>query len=139
MENFFLRFNGEKIKSLMTEINKRLVNCKCMACYETGRTTDAPFGQAEARTCIFVPAWEDILKKYQVRFEYEPIPDGQTEEEFMDSITTHSMGPRYMLETDIVNIGPDDLWRNVALGRGVGRTDNRPYTVPRNKLRFLFK
>jgi hypothetical protein len=139
MEIFFLKHNGNKIKELMAAINQRIVHCKCLVCYETGRTTDAPFAQAEALTCSFAVSWEDILKKYQLKFEYHAIPADQTEEEFMDAVTTHIMGPRMMYDTDIVNLGHDDLWRNVALGRGLARRDFRPYTVGRNKLRFLFK
>lgn len=139
MEIFFLKYNADKLKMLMAEINEKIVHCDCLTCYETGRANEAPFAQAQASICKFAPSWENILKKYQLKFEYFNIPADQNEEDFMRGMTTRSMGPRVMLDTDIVNVGHDDLWRNVALGRGLGRRDFRPNTTPRNKLRFLFK
>lgn len=139
MEIFFLKFNANNLNRLMTEVNRKIVNCQCMACYECGRTEEAPFCQREAHICRFVPKWEAILDSYQLKYEHHQLLDHHDEVEFMSDINHSAMGPRLMIDTDIVNIGHDDLWRNVAYGRCLARKDLRPFTQSRNKLRFLFE
>ena len=139
MENFFLKFNPNNLRNLMAEVNMDIVRCQCMACYECGRTDDAPFCQSEALTCRFAPKWEAILESYQISFAHHLLPEHHDEEKFMRDITDRTMGARLMIDADIVNIGHDDLWRNVAYGRGLARKDTRPFTKSRNKLRFLFE
>jgi hypothetical protein len=122
----------------MVFVNERIVKCECMACYETGRTQDAPFRQADGYPCIFSTSWEEILETYQIRFQHHRIPDDSDEVQFMKDVSTRATGPRVMLDTDIVNVGYDDHWRNVALGRRVTRGSN-PFSDARNKIRHLLE
>lgn len=123
----------------MAEVNQKIVHCSCLACYETGRAKDAPFGQTAALSCIFAKSWEEILTMYSISFRYHELPQDEDEVQFMRNITYRATGPRLMYEANIINVGHDNLWRNVALGRDLARNDILPFSEPRNKLRLLFK
>ena len=139
IEIFFLKFNPKDLTKLMTEVNEKIIKCQCMACYECGRTTDAPFRQSESFTCIFAKKWEGILDSYNISYSFYQLSEDEDEQQFMHDITHPTMGPRLELNTDIVNVGYDNLWRNVAYGRGLARDNLRPFSQSRNKLRRLFE
>lgn len=138
MEIFYLTCGAKKIQELMLYVNEKIVKCECMACYETGRTQDAPFRQADGYVCSFASSWEEILETYQINFQFHRIPDDSDEVQFMKDISSRSTGPRLMLDADIINVGHDEHWRNVALGRRVARGSD-PFTEERNKLRHLLE
>jgi hypothetical protein len=122
----------------MLFVNQKIVKCECRACYETGRCSDAPFRQTEEHICKFSGSWEGILDTYEIKFQYHCIPDDSDDVQLMKDITTRAKGPCVMLDTDIVNVGYDDHWRNVALGRRVARGSN-PFSEVRNKIRHLLE
>lgn len=138
MEIFYLTCGAKKIHELMVFINEKIVKCECMACYETGRTQDAPHRQTEDYVCSFSSSWEEILQMYEINFKFHRIPDDSDEVEFMKDISTRATGPSLMLDTDIVNVGHDEHWRNVALGRRVARGRD-PFTEARINLRHLLE
>lgn len=138
MEIFYLTCGARNILDLMVYVNENIVKCECMACYETGRTQDAPYRQTEGDACSFSSSWEEILATYQINFLFHRIPDDSDEVQFMKDISNRATGPRLMLDTDIVNVGHDQHWRNVALGRRVSRGSD-PFTEARNKLRHLLE
>jgi hypothetical protein len=123
----------------MAEVNSKIIQCQCVACYECGRTQDAPFRQNEAYTCIFAKKWESILDTYKISYRFHQVDDSADDVRFMQEISHDMMGPRLQINTDIVNVGYDDLWRNVAYGRGLARDGLRTHSKSRNKLRLLFE
>lgn len=138
MQIFFLTCNAKKIQELMLYVNEKLAKCQCMSCYETGRTQEAPFRQADGYTCNFTIFWEEILNTYDIKFQHHRIPDDTDDVQFMKDITNSIAGPRFLLDTEIVNIGYDEHWRNVALGRKLAHGSD-PFTDSRNKIRHLLE
>ena len=124
---------------LMAEVNSRIFRCQCMACYECGRTQDAPYRQNEAFTCVFAKKWESILDTYKISYQFYQLDEDVDEAKVMQEISHDMMGPRLQINTDIVNVGIDDLWRNVAYGRGLSRDGLRTHCKSRGRLRMLFE
>lgn len=138
MEIFFLRFNPEKLKDLMHQINQSLFHCKCVACYETGRSNEMSRSHLNGVYCSFARNWENILSAYNITFEYKCTDDADVDS-LMSDITDPLMGPRIpKAPTYIINLGKDDLWRNVAYGKPLTRRDFNPFSEPRERLRYLF-
>jgi hypothetical protein len=139
MEIFYLRFNTGKVQELMAVLNNKLFCCNCSACFETKRCEDPPFGQLTANVCIFTPNWENILKKYNISFEYRMIAE-ETEDSVLAEITDPLMGVRLSnVRSDLVNFGQDEFWRNVAYGKSLSKRDCKPFSESREKIRFLFR
>ena len=138
MELFYAKFNAIALKGLMTSINKSRIRCRCDACRETFRWDgDPPSSQRDAFSCRFVSFWENVLGKYRITFEYKATQEGEPPLKAED---VHPlMGPRLTeVQSALVNVGHDDLWRDVALGATSTRADNNPFSPIRARIRLLF-
>jgi len=138
MELFYAKFSATALKGLMASINKARIRCRCDACRETFRWDgEPPSSQRDAFSCRFVGFWEDVLGKYRITFEYRPTPEDEpplAPEHFHPV-----MGARIAdAPSALVNVGPDNLWREVALGAPATRNDNDPFSPIRARIRLLF-
>ena len=152
---FFAKHSPGKLKKFMVMYNQRIVHCKCLACFETGRCSEAPFSQAYAYACSFVPSWENLLKKYRISFEYKRIggdldkymarlrtnrvPSGYADSAIIQEISVIRASSRCELTPASVQLGEDDMWREVVYGGPITQDDLDLHNANRQKLAMLFR
>lgn len=126
--NFFYKFKTSKLRKLMRRINSFFVLCSCRACVETGRNLVEPVS-TPGSVCSFTPYWEELLRIYDISFEFRRRVGAPIDE------TKNPMGATMLCSVAIVNvsplfiylvwispdfpacqIGPDPFWRQVAYG-----------------------
>ena len=155
IELFFAKHSPGKLKKFMVMYNQRIVHCKCLACFETGRCSEAPFSQTYAYACSFVPSWENLLKKYRISFEYKRIggdlekymatlrmnrvPSGYADSAIIQENPVIRLSSLCELTPACVQLGEDDMWREVVYGGPITQDDLDLHNANRQKLAMLFR
>lgn len=121
----------------MASFNRKVVHCKCLACFETERCLEAPCSQAHAFVCSFAPAWECLLGMYRLSFKHKTVEHDL--EEYMARNNDPVTGARVRSSAAIVQVGRDDLWRNVAYGEPITQDDLDLRNIARERLAMLFR
>ena len=132
---FWSRYNTSNLRRLMERINKEIVRCDCAACHETGRAPHITSGARPSVPCQFCQYWEELLRKYRIPFEYVIFDSGAR----LPYKMRKDSGACIERESAIVNVGKDDLWRDVAYGTPVSQQDNDPDSAICSKIRALFQ
>lgn len=139
IEIFFHRYSINNLKHLMYQINKQTINCKCQACYETGRNDELSGSSTSGFLCSFVRKWEILLDAYKISYVFIKSED-LIEDDIVSESKDPIMGP-YLptAHTFLVHYGETDMWLNVVYGRPLVRNDNNPQSEPRKRLSEFFK